>query len=385
MGSATRTAGPASKAPLVIPCHFSFIRTISISNDARCTRTFHWTTLNSPFVYLHSLCLDNMFWTDVLDLIVWMPKLQRLTSRATRFRSPLPAQVTLTCFTSVPKLEELRLDFTQDADHQHRLTLTDTTRSSHTTGTLTSTMARRRHASGPPRLPSSLKVLEISHLADFEEHLMADDLARGSHAADNDDARAAAWRRDWSGIESTLQQKYSVFLGLEQLKELTIGRCTTYTATIWRDYLRPCTRSTEKLHLIGWPGNGMQEHPDAWQRRKETAKALDQNVDHVMLEVDRAMADTLGSMESLRHLTLTDFACTPGLVQAITQLSQNRVLVAITATVGDNAAPSLNLTLAQFRECQSKHLHRATFQWGAAEPPRQRPMTRQQKAFLQIR
>ncbi|ORX62291.1 hypothetical protein DM01DRAFT_1403965 [Hesseltinella vesiculosa] len=333
------TSQRASQAPLHVPFHFSSIKTIHLHNADNEARSFHWTAMTSPFFNLHQLHLTDMFWTDILDLIVWTTALEELTCHAIRFKTKTP--VSLSSFTSLRKLQVLRLHFGDVVDHQHRLTLTEPTPGSAATATVTSTMARRRHLQVPPKLPDTLRILVIHHLNDIEEHLMPVrpvDLLRRQQPYNLE-----AWRREWESLEYTLLQKYNLLLGSSHLQELSLGLCSAFTASVWKERLYPCTRHLRRLTLAGWEGSGLQEHPDAWARRLAQAAVLDHPLDKVMPEVEQAMADTIGTIPTLESLRFTDVACTPGLLETIRRLNKHRTIQAIVACL-DTAR--LTLTLA---------------------------------------
>lgn len=244
-----------------------------------------------PFKSLQSLHLQDMFLDDMVEIAMWMTNLETLRCNNVIIRQD-NNEIMLTVFSRLQKLRILSITFNQPCSHAgHAFSIT----------------GRSRKA-----LPSSLEELSITDLYDSEEYLMS---KTEIHLAYNNPELMMRWNL----MEESLLAKYRPFSHLSHLRSLCLGRCSGFTARIWRECLLPCTANLEHLSLTGWRSG--RESPSAWQRRQAHAIANNIDIQEVPEQVEEAIAEVIGNMQRIRSLELNDFHCGLGIVQGISSLT----------------------------------------------------------------
>lgn len=243
-----------------------------------------------PFKSLQSLHLQDMFLDDMVEIAMWMTNLEKLRCDNVITRQD-NNEIMLTVFSRLQKLRILSITFQQPCSHA---------------GNAFSITGRSRKA-----LPSSLEELSITSLYDSEEYLMS---KTEIHLAyDNPELMMR-----WNLMEESLLAKYRPFSHLSHLRSLSLGRCSGFTARVWRECLLPCTKNLECLSLTGWRSG--RESPVAWQQRHAQATAYNIDIREVPEQVEEAIAELIGNMQRIRSLELNDFYCGQGIVQGIQSL-----------------------------------------------------------------
>ncbi|KAI9319902.1 hypothetical protein BX666DRAFT_1917249 [Dichotomocladium elegans] len=267
--------------------HLKYTRSLSITGlDIDCEKII---PLSIPRIYpfrrLTRLFLEHMYLCDAIELTRWLSNIEELRCEDT-LTNDSSQNIVISSFSELARLRVLHLNFKHLCNHADRAFFMN-------------------HSRPRPGLPSSLQELKITNLYDPEELLLESD---------------RFW--DWQRTEDTLLYKYIPLKNLSRLESLVLGRCSAYTARIWRECLIPCSKQLKHLALTGWRSGGHNESPAALEKRRTHARAAGVSVESIQEDVEQAIGEFFGNMKNLRSLELEDFYCGTGITQGLSLLRE---------------------------------------------------------------
>jgi hypothetical protein len=267
---------------------FSYIRKFRFRDDRHSNHaiwSFKFRTMTWIFPKLREASFDSMLVEHIFSFISAFRNLEVIS--CTRMEKPPYFEMNFLSFADHIQLRKLHLHFQYPCEH-------------YSYGYL---MKKRGQW-----LPSSLETLSIINLYDTEEHDIT-----GSDwwnvRTDNDFNRLVA---RWNLMEEALVSKYAFFSGMPHLRNLTVGRCNSWTSRVWMECFLPCCEQLEHLHLIGWDGDGCRESPTSWRQR--VANEGNHNIGDSNDDAEQAILHCISQMKSLRSLRLEDFNVPLGLI-----------------------------------------------------------------------
>ncbi|ORZ05100.1 hypothetical protein BCR42DRAFT_496863 [Absidia repens] len=270
----------------------------------------------SIFINLRTLQLSNMHYKDILDLIAWTKHLNELDCNGILSHTSNDV-VMITPFSNLRKLHVLKLHFATTCELIGPTSLT----SDNSTGNIKHSTTDRW------RFSPNLHTLNITNIYDIEEFLTSGNSASRSALLNQQQRQAIVveermneMMETWNLMENTLVIKYRVLSTLRNLTNLSLGKCTGYTARIWRECIAPCSKNLKQLSLCGWIGDGNREAPLAWKERYDMATMTDKPVNFYMEDVEKALAEMFAGLYHLQSLNLVDFKCTTGLAHGMDRL-----------------------------------------------------------------
>jgi hypothetical protein len=270
---------------------FSYIRKFRFRDDRHSNHafwSFKFRTMTWMFPKVREASFDGMLVEHIFSFISAFRDLEVIS--CTRMEKPPYFEMNLLSFADHTQLRKLHLHFQNPCEHSSYGYL----------------MKKRGQW-----LPSSLETLSIINVYDTEEHDIT-----GSDwwnvRTDNDFNRLVA---RWNLMEEALVSKYAFFSGMPHLRNLTVGRCNSWTSRVWMECFLPCCEQLEHLHLIGWDGDGCRESPTSWRQR--VADEGNDTIGDSSDDAEQAIIHCISQMKSLRSLRLEDFNVPTGLIDLI--------------------------------------------------------------------
>lgn len=273
--------------------------TITNSNRSAIRNSELDLTKISPLEQLKELNLIQMDMVDIVYLTSWLQNITVLRCQNTQISKR--RNFYMASFDRLEYLKTLEIHFENPcALNYHHFTL----------GTSPSLGSRL--------LPKTIQTFSLANIYDMEEYL---DLRL--HRIYNDTAvdpldleDLDGVTNDWLGLEHNLVMKYRMLTSLCNLRSLTLGRVSSFTARVWRECLIPCCSNLEHLSMKHWTGLGRRESPQSIVNRR-----LQQD-DTLMDDVEAALSEFISSLKDIKTIRLDDFQCGPGLVQGVTKLAK---------------------------------------------------------------
>ncbi|KAI8138836.1 hypothetical protein BJV82DRAFT_582487 [Fennellomyces sp. T-0311] len=206
------------------------------------------------FKNLTQLSLHNIHLHDLGELIALAPSIEILQARKIRCDSN---KVMLSMFSGLKRLRVLDLRFKEPCEHMDNAF----------------NMSSRRRIG----LPMNLEAIRLSNVYDPEETYFVQP---------NNNPLRSRW------MEDAFVEKYQPFTQLTRLKTLYLGRCNGFTARVWRECIMPCLKNLTHVTLAGW-------------------------LDKANNDLDVALRETIGHMQTIEQLDFVDFVCGDGIIQGI--------------------------------------------------------------------
>jgi hypothetical protein len=252
---------------------------------------FKIRTVSWAFPRLKEATFDSMYMEHVVAFISAFRNLEVIS--CTRLEKQPYFEMSFIIFAEHTRLKKLHLHFSEACEHSGYGYM----------------MNKRGHW-----LPSSLETLSIVNLYDPEEH----DITGNDwwHIRTDNDFNRLVTR--WNSMEDALMVKYAFFSRMPNLRNLTMGRCNSWTARIWMECFLPCCEQLEQLHLIGWDGDGCRESPSSWRER--LAAETDDDVVNDNDDAERAIKRCISHMKNLKNLRLEHFNVPTGLIDMVHNL-----------------------------------------------------------------
>ncbi|KAF7730186.1 hypothetical protein EC973_002794 [Apophysomyces ossiformis] len=286
---------------------FTYVRRIDIRNhhDRPKVSPSRTPATMAYFKNLKEVYIRNAYLDEIVKLVRWVPRIEVLWCENILAHCNRNEMLFFT--QRLRQLRKLGLFFSRECEFTRCMSLLSSKNSV---------------------LPDTLEVLSVSNLFDSESKAIEDlTIAREEHTMTEIINR-------WHILEESLVAKYRMFSSLKNLRSLTLGRCHSYTARVWRECLVPCGKQLEFLSLTGWYGIQGIGRVDIWQDTRPTTVGYQDIVE----DVEHAIADFLQSIACLRKLELTDFFCGQGVKEGIQRLSHLRYSILL--ATGFDMSPS---------------------------------------------
>jgi hypothetical protein len=236
---------------------------------------------------------------DIVYLASWLPNITVLRCKNTHIAKR--KNFSLAIFSRLKQLEILEIHFEYPCALSHYHIILGSNSSVH-----------------PRQLPKTIQTLSLNNIYDAEEYLDSRryrvyyDTAVNSLDTEDHDRVI----NDWLDLEHPIIMKYRMLTSLSNLRSLTLGRVSSFTARVWRECLIPCGSNLEYLSMKHWKGLGIRESPQSI-----TSRQLRQD-DALMYDVEAALSEFISSLKNIKTIQLDDFQCGPGLVQGVTKLDK---------------------------------------------------------------
>ncbi|RCH97042.1 hypothetical protein CU097_010176 [Rhizopus azygosporus] len=248
----------------------SYIQSLTISSSSLHQRMIPGTLPRlSAFKQLKKIHLIDLYIDDISKITKLFSHVKVLICDNIR-RDDDRCTIHLSIFSHLLELEDIRLHFDRPCNLG---------------GPIMPFMHNRNVIA--PVFPPCLKSLHLLNVYDFEESLIR--LYSG---------RPVPSSR--TSVEQDLLMKYKMLTSQIRLTTLTLNRCSSFTANIWRLCMIPCTKNLEYLSLTGWK-------PPVVDR----------------VDSEEALTDFFGGLKQIKEIKLHDFVCTPGLVRGIKKLARS--------------------------------------------------------------
>ncbi|KAI7870247.1 hypothetical protein BDF14DRAFT_1776407 [Spinellus fusiger] len=252
------------------------------SDDNLLEDFFDYNTKNyNPCVQLKELWLDTITLISIMGFTQWTRNLSVLWCTNIPYHK---GSFQLNFLDNHQTLEKFSLEFNDDTSFDCDIYLCSKRE-----------IVLRRAKEKVNGLPSTLKVLSLLHLMDHGYNY--DESYWDTHSIDTLDSNYNSFSLDAEDQETKLLIKYIPLQGMHQLKSLSIGGCSNWTASVWRQCLVPRSQHLEDFLLMG-------------------CETLDS-------DIEQAKAEFIGEMVKVRRLVFFRSFISQGILLGLLNLKKH--------------------------------------------------------------
>lgn len=262
----------------------------------------------APFKMLEEIHLINMHLTDIAVLLSWLKHIKII--HCENIHVPR-GRINFSIFSRLERLESLHLRFAKPCPF----------------GPAFFTPLRDQIGTIYQKgLARSLKHLSISNMYDPEEVLNNSISLNAEELFFNQPTEQLERHFScWAQFDEHLVQKYKMFKSLSNLKSLTLGRVSSFTARVWRECFIPCSRNLEYLSMDNWEGAKKRETPQGLLARYRRELNRPEEV-MPLYDVDAALSEFIASLKNIKKIELNCFYCEDGIINGLAKLKRPYVI-----------------------------------------------------------